>query len=285
MPRVIVKNPKLVDEKRHAIVESGPENLSVVADFDFTISRFSTKDGKRVNGCHSVVENCGLLSEEYHKNIHKLLEKYYPLEISTEISFEEKLGYMEEWWHKSHTGMIKNGFRKEYVKKAVEVSVMELREHYEEIAHILEDNQIPLLVLSAGIADIATEILIQKNLLLENVDVVSNKMLFDDDGLLIGFNADTIHSLNKFLSSVPGNIKKKVDDRKNCILLGDNLADVNMQKGGLQENTLTIGFLNDRIEDRLEMYCDTFDVVVVGDGDMKYVLDLINEVVAQKPEE
>eukprot|EP01029_Cantina_marsupialis_P032120 TRINITY_DN953_c0_g1_i1.p1 TRINITY_DN953_c0_g1~~TRINITY_DN953_c0_g1_i1.p1 ORF type:complete len:314 (-),score=94.95 TRINITY_DN953_c0_g1_i1:442-1320(-) len=286
-PRVIIKNPKVVDDKRRAMIESGPENLSMVADFDFTISRFHNKDGVRVYSCHAVAEGCEHLSDEYHQAMHNLRAKYYPLEINPDIPFDEKLGYMQEWWHGSHSGMIKNGFRKEYVKDAVESSIMELRDHYEEIAHTLEAHQVPLLVLSAGIADIASEVLVQNNLLLDNVDVVSNKMIFNEEGLLVGFNEDTIHSLNKFLSSVPANIKDKVDSRKNCILLGDNVTDVNMQIGGKQENTLTVGFLNNRIESRLEQYCNTFDVVVVGDGDMKYVLDLVNQVVSpqEQPEQ
>lgn len=40
---------------------------------------------------------------------------------------------------------------------------------------------------------------------------------------------------------------------------------------------ITIGFLNDRVEMRLEEYKQAYDVVILGDGNLDFVHSLIKE--------
>ena len=40
-----------------------------------------------------------------------------------------------------------------------------------------------------------------------------------------------------------------------------------------------MGFLNDRVEERLEEYKAKFDVVILGDPDAAYVVGLLREIV------
>lgn len=40
--------------------------------------------------------------------------------------------------------------------------------------------------------------------------------------------------------------------------------------------------LKNRVEERLEVYSQRFDVVLLGDGDLSYVIALLNELVGEK---
>jgi hypothetical protein len=57
------------------------------------------------------------------------------------------------------------------------------------------------------------------------------------------------------------------------ILMGDNLGDLHMADGlSSKEHILSVGFLNDKVEERMGQYLTGFDVVVLNGVD-----DIINE--------
>jgi hypothetical protein len=47
--------------------------------------------------------------------------------------------------------------------------------------------------------------------------------------------------------------------------MGDNLGDLHMADGlSSKEHILSVGFLNDKVEERIGQYLDGFDVVVLN---------------------
>jgi hypothetical protein len=61
------------------------------------------------------------------------------------------------------------------------------------------------------------------------------------------------------------------------LLLGDSLDDVGMVEGFDYKNLLKIGFLNENVEENLEKFKKTFDVVLTGDPGMEYINNLLKE--------
>ena len=70
-------------------------------------------------------------------------------------------------------------------------------------------------------------------------------------------------------------IFEAVKNRKNVILLGDNIEDVAMIDGFEYENLIKIGFLNENVEGNLELYKNNFDVIVINDGSFEFINNLI----------
>ena len=87
----------------------------VVTDFDFTLTRHSNKDpgngvsGGRLCSCHKVLEDCGLLSKEYHATAQALQQKYYKHEIDPALEMDRKVELMIEWVTKAHDALIASG--------------------------------------------------------------------------------------------------------------------------------------------------------------------------------
>jgi len=116
----------------------------------------------------------------------------------------------------------------------------------------LHQAKVPVLVFSAGIEDILTEILVQNNAIFSNMRIVSNKMEFDEDELIIGFRPPCIHTFNKnkgVLGEENGAYFADLSHRNNVILLGDNIGDIHMADGMKQDGTtiLKIGFLEEKV--------------------------------------
>ena len=70
----------------------------------------------------------------------------------------------------------------------------------------------------------------------------------------------------------------QIKNRRNVILLGDNIEDIGMVGGFDYDNVIKIGFLNDNVEKNLEDYKQNFDIVLTNDTDMGYVNNLLGQI-------
>lgn len=114
----------------------------------------------------------------------------------------------------------------------------------------LDDAKVPILIFSAGVGDVIDEALRQHGVMKPNVKVISNYMTYDSKGKLNKFSVPPINVFNKNESevSLSGSYFQDVVDRRNVILLGDSIGDLQMSHGVHSPRTvLTIGFLNDTV--------------------------------------
>jgi len=283
MEGVVISNPEVFEQKKKKFLAGGPEALQIISDFDMTITRYWI-DGKRGQTCHGVIEHAKQLGPEFGQKTHALFDKYYPIEFSPTVPNEEKEIAMVEWWTKAHDLMFEYGLKEHHIPEFLSDANIEPRIKCRELFEYLVQKSIPLLIFSAGLANVVKEFLKLKGIYHKNIHVISNLMTFDEEGKLKGFEGKLIHSMNKsahVLKDVPTDWAHD-EKRKNILLLGDSLMDVNMKEGLNYSEVISIGFLNDRIEDRLHIYKNLYDVVILNDGTMDFALQLVNEIVQNK---
>jgi cytosolic 5'-nucleotidase 3 len=97
----------------------------------------------------------------------------------------------------------------------------------------------------------------------------------------VRFHEPLIHMFNKNESHL-GETEwaKDVRARRNAILVGDTLQDVDMASGSDHDVVLRVGFLNDSkaAPALLPLYRDAFDVVILHDGPFDFVRELLAEI-------
>ena len=281
MESVIISNSKDFEVKKNKILSGGVDKLHLIADFDGSLTK-QFVNGKRVPSLISLLRDGDYISKEYARKAHELYDKYRPIEISS-ISKEEKSKFMHEWWKKHFELLAVCGLNLEIIKKVVEdiseKKILEMRDFSEDLLKILHKNKIPLIIMSASTGDIIQELLLRKRIYFENMHVIANFLKFDKNGQVVGVKEPIIHSMNKKEFEVKNfDFYYKLEKRKNVILLGDKVEDIDMIEGFDYECLLKIGFLNERVEEQLEDFKKNFDVVILNDGSMKFVLDLIKEI-------
>ncbi|XWS74677.1 hypothetical protein CRYUN_Cryun01aG0018500 [Craigia yunnanensis] len=281
----VINDPQSLNDKISAIRNAGPSKLQVIADFDATLTRYWI-DGSRGQSSHGLLQQG---NREYDAKKQALFEYYHPLEFSPTIPLEEKTKLMEEWWGKTHGLLIQGGLTYNAIKNSVANANIAFRDGVVELFEFLEERDIPVLIFSAGLADIIEEVLRQKvHRSYKNIKIVSNQMVFDS-GCLVSFKGKLIHSLNKNEHALDmtashhdqtGGIDGPVTDnasmkqRTNVLLLGDHIGDLGMSDGLNYENRISVGFLNDNIEKNLESYRNAFDIVYLNDTPMWGVMKL-----------
>ncbi|XP_068231661.1 cytosolic 5'-nucleotidase 3 isoform X2 [Palaemon carinicauda] len=274
---VRIKDPGRVEELISSIVRDGFSKLQVIADYDMTITK-SHVNGKRADSSFGIMDNSSLMPAFYREEANALLSKYYPIEIDPHMTEEEKIPYMKEWYGKIHNLIVKCKVSQGSLAEMVATSNAMLREGTEDLCKKLHTVNVPVLVFSAGMGDILEQVLRQFNVYTENVKVVSNFFQYDEEGIMIGFKGDLIHMFNKNENAIhSSNYFDKLKGRSNVILLGDSMGDIKMAVGVPQpNNVLKIGFLNDKVEERLDTYMNAFDIVLIDDQTMDIVNSIVN---------
>ncbi|KAF7132695.1 hypothetical protein RHSIM_Rhsim09G0140500 [Rhododendron simsii] len=288
-PDVVMGDPESLEKKIAAIRAAGPQKLQVIADFDGTLTKYW------ING-HRGQSSHGLLQQEnskYDVKRRELAEYYHPLEFNPTIPLDEKAKLMEEWWEKTHALLIEGGLTYDAIKSSVANATIAFREGVVELFELLEEREVPVLIFSAGLADIIEEVLRQKlHRSFKNVKIVSNRMVFNLSGQLVSFKGKTIHVLNKNEHALDmaapvhdhlGDTNGPVDDnasvkkRTSVLLLGDHIGDLRMSDGLNYETRISVGFLNHNVADSLESYRYAFDVVHLNDAPMRGVVNLVSQ--------
>ncbi|XP_058477357.1 7-methylguanosine phosphate-specific 5'-nucleotidase-like [Solea solea] len=263
---VLMRERSRVEETIYAMQRAGAGSLQVISDFDMTLSRFA-HNGKRVPTTHNILDSRLLIDKDCTRKMRELLNIYYPIEIDAGRSAEEKLPLMVEWWTKVHDLLIQQRIRKDMLARAVMESDAMLRDGYKGFFEHLAEHQVPLLILSAGVGDVLEEVIRQNNVFYPNVHIISNYMDFDQTGILQAFKGQLLHTFNKREGALSHAVNlQELQGRPNVLLLGDSLGDLTMADGVTDpQNVLTIGFLNDQVEERKESYVNSYDIVLVKD--------------------
>ncbi|XP_067281680.1 cytosolic 5'-nucleotidase 3-like [Pseudorasbora parva] len=266
---VNMRDPKRVEQILTSMRNDGSSTLQVISDFDMTLTRFAY-NGKRCPTSHNILDSSELISEDCKAQLQKLLETYYPIEIDSTRSAEEKLPLMVEWWTKAHELLVEQKIIKDNLARAVKESEAMLRDGYQQFFDHLHQMSVPLLIFSAGIGDVLEEVIRQAGVFHPNVKVFSNYMDFDDSGVLQAFKGELIHIYNKREGALlNGEHFKELKSRCNVLLLGDSLGDLDMADGVMDlQNILKIGYLNDKVDERRQSYLKSYDIVLEKDETM-----------------
>eukprot|EP00419_Tripos_fusus_P054406 CAMPEP_0172811572 /NCGR_PEP_ID=MMETSP1075-20121228/9503_1 /TAXON_ID=2916 /ORGANISM="Ceratium fusus, Strain PA161109" /LENGTH=284 /DNA_ID=CAMNT_0013651017 /DNA_START=62 /DNA_END=913 /DNA_ORIENTATION=- len=238
--------------------------LAVILDFDRTVT------GGSSNSSHGVLESAGVLSELFRSKSRGLFEKYYPVEIDATLSLEDKIPIMTEWYTQVHNLMLHEDITRSKLQAAVaECRSIELRCRMQELLLRCQEASppVPVVIMSAGLGDVI-EIFLQQALPFElapTTMVVSNRMNFDEGGRLVAFSEPLLHMFNKSAAFLPPSVQELLDSRSHCLLVGDSDGDATMTNG-LNVDTLKVGLLNHKVEERMDRFRELYDVVVTDDG-------------------
>lgn len=255
------------DKKLNAICKWWLDSLWVLADFDKTFTK-AFADWKNRGALIWILGQKWYISTHVKEKWQESFEKYYPIEIDPLIPIEEKKKYMQEWWENTFQLLIEDWLSKYAISNAMCDGWVCLRFGVKRFFQLLSLFNVPLIILSSGwLGGYAIhEYLNRRHLLRSNVRIVWNELIWDEQWIFVDYKKPIIHSMNKDGSSIPRDImRNQIGKRKNILLLGDSIADINMANNCSYEEILKIWFLNENKWNRLQQYRENFDIVIVND--------------------
>lgn len=240
-------------------------NYFVITDFDRTLT---TAESEPTMG---VIPQ--YLGGECLEKRTKIYEHYRPLELDYTIEENKKQQIMKEWAKESFTLLTK------YItKKGIENALLDanlyLRDGAKEFLQEMNNNNIPVIIMSSGIGNIVKAFLEKENCMFNNIKIVSN--FFEFNNGITTINMDKIMATsNKEYIRIPENIRNQIEEREKALVFGDLIEDIKMIDKEKLQNTLTFGFLDENAEQNLERYKENFDIILTGNDNFNTVRKIL----------
>ena len=242
-------------EKKIPISKDQLNGYYVVTDFDRTITNGASKTS------WSILSESDLVPKSYAQERQELYDYYRPIEIDESLDFTMRSALVSEWYRKHIDLFVKYKLSEEvFIKAGSDLRVMQFRDGAKDFLAFLHDNNIPLIIISAGIGNFIECFLQKNNCYYDNIYICSNRIIFKD-GVAVGVDTNITHSLNKNEVALPEEIKKKLVAKKHVILLGDQESDLRMVDSKDHKSVINIGFFSTRTETPYDEYIKYFDIV------------------------
>lgn len=253
----------------------GPSHLGIISDFDNTLTTY------RVNGISGpstfkVLELSGLFSEEFKEKSMALSNRYKPLEKDQSIPHEEKFKMMDDWWTSTFTNYLGEDILQSSMPEMLRRSNIRFRHGIDTMITQCREKNVAFTVVSAGLGNIV-QLMLESVAQPRDFHVVSNFMLFNESGILSSFTTPMIHSLSKSLAL------SSHSTRKNLIVMGDLPTDIAVVERVDYEEAIFVGFANDERKGSLEGYIAEFDLIILHDGNLDVLGNLIRVVAGEMP--
>eukprot|EP01084_Bolivina_argentea_P099784 179316_1 len=286
---------KKVKSIRESISKQGipsskvPNCFQIITDFDRTLTHPLSYQ------CHGLIATFTELTELQDAVKHLFnFKKLYPNEPP------------QNWWIKYHDEMTKCPFQYHMLSKLISVDDrVYMRDHCKQFFHYCESKNIPILIVSAGIANLIQCILEKYELVLSNVHLMANRIFwkcdntndinecFNGNGFYkkstqVANNAKISHfgqlltSFNK--EDTYKYLKTEYFDRENIIqrrfviFLGDARTDPHtMREVPNIEECIFIGFILPHRMKEIDIFLECYDVVIATrNASLKFVNDVLH---------
>ena len=238
------------------------KNLYIITDFDHTITSIDSKSS------WNILDNKKIMKVKDIKLCENLQKYYLPIENDEKISLNEKEKIIKKWYDNHLNIFIKNKIKEEAVNKiSSDKNCMTLRKGAKEFLKYAHEEEIPVIIVSAGISNTIENFLKVNNCLYNNVYIISNIIKYKD-GIIKGFRSEIINSLNKNKISFPAKIEEITKNKENVIVLGDNISDTLITPKN--KNCIKIGFIIKKEGNK-----QYFDLIYDEDSSLEEIIQLI----------
>lgn len=246
---------KYINKEKIKNISLNSNNFYIAIDFDRTITDSKSNDSWDASG--------KLLGENLNKKMFELYQKYRPIELDYKIGFEEKNKAMEKWYQECMNLYYEYNLSNKKLIDSVDKSNLRFRKGAKEFLTKASTNNIPVIILSAGIGNVIVQFLKNNNCYFDNIFIISNFIEFDKNGNMKLYQKEMIHTLNKTMKGhLPEGLVDECNKRKYKLLIGDLIEDKKMIEETKWNETILVGFLNDKIEENLVLYKKQFDIVL-----------------------
>ncbi len=252
-------------QEKLELLRGKANKLYVIADFDNTIT------AKQCRTSMGIINHSGSFErgfEEEHRNICN----QYKVKAIEATDDEIK----NEMWNKTLYGFFELFQRyhltEDRLGKILQNSNIKFREGFLKFIEFLHQNKIPLIIISAGVANLIEKFLEKEEVFYDNIVIISNYISFNKQGNIQEIPPNIINPVNKNQISFSKEIQQKLKGREYILLLGDRPGDIQMIKGKNQKKTCSIAFVNKQEE--IEELKNKFDIVT----DDSEILEILEEI-------
>lgn len=273
-----ILNPENLTRFVAAIGDTPDKQLFVVSDFDRTLTK-AYVNGHYVPSLMGILRNSGSLGEEYKIKGQELFNYYSPkVEGDNALPLAERGELVLQWWTKAYELLKNSGLRKEHIEELIKHPDLQLRDGVAEFLNWTEKCTIPVFIMSAaGLGITGIESFLENiGQLRKNIHIISNNLLWSEEGLFLGIKEPMVHMFNKTGELLFGSpeASTSLGNRRIAIVLGDNIGDSKMSDG-ISDISLKVYVKGSEETLENQNISEYFDVVLEADESFEEIMKSI----------
>lgn len=243
---------KYINSKKVDNIKLTKENFYILIDFDRTLTKGNSISGWRV------LYYSNLLGDDFTKRYDEINDKYNE---TWEYRFKAYIDLLHE-----------KNLNNELIKEAVKNTNLELRNGAKDFLTKIHDMNVPVIIISCSLKNVIKEYLEFNNCYYNNIFIYSNYCDIEENAKNDIYQI-TPHNKNHITFSKE--LYDIIKTKDYALLFGDIVDDVNMVSKDKLDKTITVGFLDKKIEQNLDLYKSTFDIVLTDNASFKEVEETI----------
>lgn len=243
---------KYINSKKVDSIRLTKENFYVLMDFDRTLTKGGSISAWRV------LYYSDLLGEDFKQRYDEIHDKHNE---SWECRFKEYIELLHE-----------KNINNEIVKSAVRKTDLQLRDGAKEFLKKMNKMNISVIIISCSLKNVIKEYLKFNNCDYNNISIYSNYCDIEGKGKR---DIYSVTPLNKNRITFSKDLNNTISMKNYALLFGDVVEDINIDNKRKLENTITVGFLDKKIEQNLPLYKANFDIVLTDNASFKEIEDII----------
>lgn len=229
------------NQEKIELLKGKTKKLYVIADFDNTIT------AKECRTSMGIINHSGVFEKGFEEEHRKICNQY---KIKAIEETDKKI--KNEMWNKTLYGFFelfqKYNLTENRLEEILQKSNMKFREGFLEFIKFLYQKEIPLIIISAGVANLIEKFLEKEGAFYDNITIVSNYISFDAQGKIQEIPQKIINPVNKNQVFFTKEIQQKLKGRENILVFGDRPDDIQMIEGKEPKKTCSIAFVNKQEE-------------------------------------
>ena len=244
-----------INSEKASKIQLNSENFYVLSDFDRTLTRGGSISAWRI------LHETKLLGEEFsimYDTIHDRtdIDKNNSDDRNSELYKERFKDYMK---------LLKDcNFNEDIARQSALKTNLQLREGANEFLKEMFALKVPVIIISCSIKNTIKEYLKAQNCYYDNIYIYSNEYCEELEECIYD-----ITPYNKSKIKFSEKVNNLIKNRQYSLLFGDIVDDVKMARD--KEKTITIGFLDKKIDENLEKYNKNFDIVLSNHGSFEEI--------------
>jgi HAD superfamily hydrolase (TIGR01544 family) len=235
------------------------DQLVCICDFDRTLTQATNTRGEEIPNSVSLIRTSTLSPKGFREQAKKIYATYRPLELNQTLSRKKKEEYMIRWWQEIGELYVKYKISKKLIKQICIQTPLTLRKGVVECITYLQKKNIPLIIVSAGNYDTIAQTLIQHKIQPKTLTIISNRFIYDSQGIIQGYAQPVIHTCNK-AEHIPLAVSLK---HRYILVIGDAIEDAHMMDGATYAQVKKIGFCADPLQET--EFKKQYDIVLTKD--------------------
>lgn len=221
------------------------------------------------------IKNNIRLNKTYLKKFENLMFRTRSIELENDLDLEHKSALIKETYRQKLDFINSLDVDEKKIKRYINnEKYLRIRDGVRDFLKMTCEKNIPVIIVSDGISEVIKDLLNLNKCYFDNIYILANSLVYNVETEM----NQIVHLLNKNELTLCEYMKEKLCSKSHCILLTNNINDINMICKEKLSDSIKIAFLDKNINENFDMFLNYFNIICTHDSSLRIIANMLKAV-------